>query len=365
MRWQDELLQNINTAEEVNAFFAGCGSFDLSESVTGQYPMSITRYYLSLVDPDNPDDPIGRMCLPSAQELGTGGIDDTSGEFDNTVMTGLQHKYGQTVIVLSTNVCSMYCRYCFRKRMVGLNEEEIADNLPAITSYVRSHPEITNVLISGGDSFLNSTDTIRRYLEAFTDIPHIGYIRFGTKVPVVFPNRILNDPELQQVLETYNQKKQIYIVTQFNHPNELTPAAREGVRCLQKLGLVVRNQSVLLGGVNDDPKTLAALFNGLASWGIVPYYLFQCRPTRGANYFQVPVRRGADIVRQANALLSGQSKCFRYAMSSKLGKLEILGNLPDGSTLFKFHQAKDSINNGRIFSRRLSDTDSWVEYEGE
>jgi len=342
--------------------------FDLTDEeiqqlkvLSQQYPICITPYYLSLVDPADKDDPIRKMCFPSLFEYATDGETDTSGESDNTVIKGMQHKYAQTALILSKNQCAMYCRHCFRKRMVGSNADEIARELPAMADYVRQHPEINNVLISGGDAFINDNGTIKRYLEHFTAIPSLDFIRFGTRVPVVLPQRIVEDTELLDLLSEYGKKKQIIIVTQFNHPREVTSASREAINALKGCGCIVRNQTVLLKGVNDDPATLAELMNLMVKIGVIPYYIFQCRPVVGVkNQFQVPIMDGQRIVEQAKRLMSGQAKSVRYAMSHPTGKIEIIGPDSTGAMIFKYHQAKYESDHSRIFTKKLAPTDCWL-----
>ena len=238
---------------------------------------------------------------------------------------------------------------------------EIAQKLPEMASYVQDHPEINNILISGGDAFMNTNSLLRRYLETFSSLPNIQYIRFGTRIPVVLPARITEDQELQDLLNEYSRIRQIIVVTQFNHPRELTEEAGEAVRLLRKCGCIVRNQTVLLKGVNDEPSVLAALFNGLVGIGVLPYYVFQCRPVRGVkNQFQVPIRDGVKTVDAAKSRMSGQAKGFRYAMSHPKGKIEILAEMPDGSVLFKFHQAKYEKDASRLFTLPLSETQAWL-----
>ena len=256
----------------------------------------------------------------------------------------------------------MYCRHCFRKRMVGIHDDEIASHLDDMTEYIKQHPEINNTLISGGDAFLNSNQRIEDYLSRFTELDQLSLIRFGTRTLVVYPQRITEDPELVSILKRYNEKKQIYVVTQFNHPKEVTPEAKLAVRTLMECGIVVKNQTVLLKGINDSPQVLSQLLDQLTACGVVPYYVFQCRPVRGVlNHFQVPLRQGARIVDGAKTLLSGQGKCIKYAMSHPTGKIEIIGEGPDGSMIFKYHQAKDPKDNNRIFCRNVSPDDCWLE----
>lgn len=329
------------------------------DAVAERYPMLITDYYFSLIDPGDPDDPIRKMSVPSPLEADEDGSFDTSGEQFNTMIPGLQHKYRETAMVLSTNRCAMYCRHCFRKRLVGLSDEEIARSFDAIMDYIRSHTEIHNVLISGGDSFLNSDAVLERYLRELTEMEHIDYIRFGTRTPVTWPQRITS--ELLCLLEKYGHKKQIYVVTQFNHPRELTAEAADAVKRLRRIGCVVRNQTVLMKGINDDPAVLAELLQSLAATGCTPYYIFQCRPVKGVkNSFQVPLRRGVEIVEQAKARQSGMGKSVKYCMSHPEGKLEILGHIGAHGLLLKFHEAKNPENLGRIFSMPVEENTCWL-----
>lgn len=325
-----------------------------------RYPVCIPDYYLGLINPTDRNDPIRKMCIPNAMEFSEGGSKDTSGEADNTVVQGMQHKYRQTALILSTNQCAMYCRHCFRKRLVGLSSEEIAQKLPEMAEYVKTHPEISNILFSGGDSFMNSDILIRRYLDTFLSIPSIRFIRFGTRVPVSFPYRITEDDgELTDILSEYGKRKHIMVVTQFNHPREITDESRKAVRMLQDAGCTVRNQTVLLKGVNDRPETLADLMNGLVSFGVMPYYVFQCRPVEGVrNQFQVPFLTGYQVIDEAKSMMSGPAKAFRYAMSHPTGKIEILGR-SGNDMLFRYHQAKNDEDQSRIFRRPVSGTECW------
>ncbi len=331
------------------------------EQVQEKYPLFVNPYYLSLIDPSDPDDPVRRMCIPSAEELYTSGSLDTSGEKSNTVMPGLQHKYAQTALILSTNQCAMYCRHCFRRRLVGISQEESAVDLVQIAEYIRSHREISNVLISGGDAFMNSNEVIREYLSLLCDIPHLDYIRFGTRTPVVLPQRITTDPELKSLLSEASRRKKVYLVTQFNHPHEITSEAVRAVRELLLLGIPVRNQTVLLKGVNDDAQTMGTLLKELTAIGVIPYYVFQCRPVTGVmNHFQVPLRRGYRIMESAMNQQNGMGKSFRFMMSHVTGKIEILGFRDETSMLFKYHQAKYDSDKSRIFELPISEDQCWL-----
>ena len=325
------------------------------EEIGKRYPVCVPGYYLSLIDPADPSDPIRKMSIPGCLEASEGGSADTSGEADNTVVQGMQHKYPNTALILSTNQCAMYCRHCFRKRLVGLSSDEIASHLPDMAGYIKAHPEIDNVLVSGGDAFLNPDSRIRQYLRTLVPIPSIRFIRFGTRTPVTLPQRITEDDgEILDILREYSHTKPIIIVTQFNHPREITPEARKAITALIDAGCSVRNQTVLLRGVNDSAETLSDLMDSLVGAGAAPYYLFQCRPVEGVkNQFQVPIADGVRISEAAKRTMSGPAKAFRYAMSHPTGKIEILGPWR-GSMLFRYHQAKRAEDSGRIFSRSIS-----------
>lgn len=330
------------------------------EEVVEEYPMAVPGYYLSLIDPEVENDPIRKMCLPDLKEFSDDGDSDTSGESENTVMLGVQHKYPPTALILATNVCAMYCRHCFRKRMVGATEAEINRNFIETVEYISKHKEINNVLITGGDSFMMSNEMIKRYLDAFAKMDHLDFIRFGTRIPVVFPDRVLKDEELQDIFRRYADKKQIYIITQFNHPREVTEEATECVKIFRDMGIIVRNQTVLLKGINDDPEILGELLSRMTATGVMPYYIFQCRPVKGVKgQFQVPIKEGAKIVDAAKNMQNGQGKGVRYCMSLPEGKVEIIGEF-ENRMLFKFHQAKSEENASKIFSMDVENDQCWL-----
>lgn len=363
MNWQKELLNNWTTLEDLKKRinFSPDEEQRMAE-ILEQYPMSITPYYLSLIDFNDEHDPIRKMCIPSVWETDLDGSFDTSGEAGNTVISGMQHKYKQTAMILSTNCCAMYCRHCFRKRLVGLSEDEIAHQLTDMVAYIQKHTEISNVLISGGDAFLNSNQRIEELLSLLCDIEHLDYIRFGTRTPVVFPKRITEDQQLQDILNHYKQKKQIYVVTQFNHPREITPEAKEAIDILLSLSVPVKNQTVLLKGVNDEPEILGELLKKLTGIGVSPYYIFQCRPVKGVkNQFQVPIKKAYQIIEQAKNMQNGSGKCFRYCMSHVSGKIEILGEDEKGFMIMKYHEAKKDRDTGRIFSVDLKEDQAWLD----
>ena len=332
------------------------------ERIAAIHPMRITEYYLSLIDRNDENDPIRKMAIPWVEEFDESGDYDTSGESENTKVPGLQHKYEQTALVLTTNECATYCRFCFRKRLVGLPNEEVVRDFGDCVRYIRSHPEINNVLLSGGDPLTLPTGKIKALLDDLSDIPHLEFIRIGTRVPVTFPDRILGDQALLNLFNKHSVKRRrLYVVTHFNHPREITERSAGAIESLLKSKVVVNNQTVLLKGVNDNPNTLANLQNRLAGIGVTPYYVFQCRPVkRVKRHFQVPLQEGYEIVESAKRLLAGPAKRFRYVMSHKTGKIEIVGIMGDAVYL-RYHQARDPKNTGRFFRRKLDGTAAWLD----
>ena len=329
--------------------------------ILAQFPMSVPRYYLSLINWDDENDPIRKMCIPSVRETDLSGSFDTSGEASNTVVVGMQHKYHATALILSTNRCAMYCRHCFRKRLVGLSDAEIASHLDEMIAYIKEHKEISNVLISGGDAFLNDNEVIEEYLSRLCEIDHLDMIRFGTRVPVSFPQRVTSDPNLIALLKKYNEKKQLFVITHFNHPNEITPESTAAVHAILSAGIPIRNQTVLLHGVNDDSEVLGTLLRRLIRIGVIPYYVFQCRPVSGVkNQFSVPFLRGIQVVEGAKRMQNGQGKSLRYALSHPTGKIEILGTVGGNRMLFKYHQAKYDKDAGRMFTMDLDENQTWL-----
>lgn len=329
--------------------------------ILAQFPMSVPRYYLSLINWDDENDPIRKMCIPSVRETDLSGSFDTSGEASNTVVVGMQHKYHATALILSTNRCAMYCRHCFRKRLVGLSDAEIASHLDEMIAYIKEHKEISNVLVSGGDAFLNDNEVIEEYLSRLCEIDHLDMIRFGTRVPVSFPQRVTSDPDLIALLKKYNEKKQLFVITHFNHPNEITPESTAAVRAILSAGIPIRNQTVLLHGVNDDSEVLGTLLRRLIRIGVIPYYVFQCRPVSGVkNQFSVPFLRGIQVVEGAKRMQNGQGKSLRYALSHPTGKIEILGTVGGNRMLFKYHQAKYDKDAGRMFTMDLDENQTWL-----
>lgn len=360
--WLKELKRNVQTLEQLKQYtqFSKEEEKKLKHLIE-LHPMNITQYYLSLIDWEDPFDPIKRMVVPNQEELRLFGSYDTGGERMSTKMPGLQHKYSRTALILTTNRCASYCRYCFRKRMVGLPTNEIIKRFSDAVKYIQKHKEINNILITGGDPFILPVLILEKFLKKLSIIPHIDFIRFGTKVPVVFPNRILKDRGLLNLLRKYSrEQKRLYVVTQFNHPKEITKKSRDAINELINCSIIINNQTVLLKGVNDNPEILSELLNGLVGIGVNPYYVFQCRPVKRVKYrFQISLYRGIKILEEANKNLNGHSKRFKYIMSHETGKIEILGII-DNEIYFKYHEARNPSNVGKMFKRKLSREAGWL-----
>lgn len=343
-------------------FLEGPRSLDPDDAAASEVTKyQVTKYYRDLVAASPYRDQLKYIVEPSLQELSSPGLLDTSGEEDNTVVTGLQHKYPQTGLLLVTDRCTAYCRYCFRKRLVGKDSDEVAPDYAAVAEYIGRHPEMTNVLMSGGDPFVLSTKKLHAILDHLLPIPHLTSIRFGSKTTAFHPARF-HDVELPALMaRIHDAGKTPVIVSHFDHVGEITDEAARAVRLMRDLGVQYLNQGVLLGRVNDDPQTIAETIARLHAIGSRPYYLFQGRPVRGASHFQVPIRRGIEIVRGANQRLSGIQKTFRYIMSHYTGKIEILDVAEDGRAYLRYHQSPKPEGIGRIFSRPYVEGACWLD----
>ena len=331
------------------------------KQIIKRHPMLVTPYYMSLINWDDPDDPIRKMAIPSLKEFNLEGSYDTSGEAENTKMAGLQYKYQETVLILATNKCAMYCRHCFRKRLVGLETKELIERFEDAAAYIRENENINNVLVSGGDPLILKNEVIEKLLSILSKLPQIKFVRFGSRAPVTFPSRFKDEKFLRILSKNSRPDRRLYVVTQFNHPNEITKQSIEAVNNLIKSGIIVNNQTVLLKGVNDNPLTIANLMNSLVSIGVNPYYIFQCRPVkRVKNNFQIPLLKGIEIIEKAKKQCNGHSKRFRYIMSHRTGKIEIIG-IFENEIYFKYHQAKNRNKIGKIFKKPISENARWLE----
>ncbi len=313
-------------------------------------------YYQGLIDWDDPNDPIRGLVIPKIEELDEWGRLDASYEQLYTPVPGVEHKYSDTALLLVNDVCGAYCRYCFRKRLFMDGNDEVVRDISPGLAYIRKHPEISNVLLTGGDPLIMSTSKLEPIVRQVREIPHVKIIRIGSKMPAFNPFRILNDPSLWKMIETYSTAEaRIYVMVHFNHPRELTREAKEGLSILQKAGAITVNQSPLIRGINDRAEVLRELFETLSFIGVPPYYIFQCRPTEGNKAYSIPLEESYQIFSEAQCQASGLAKRARFCMSHVSGKIEVAA-LAREHIVLKYHRAADPSNRRRvmIFKRRPS-----------
>ena len=334
---------------------------EMMETVTEMFPFRSNEYYLSLIDWKDGHDPLKSIVIPDSRELKTGGSADPSCEKNYTKKPGLQHKYDQTGLLLLTDVCGGICRFCFRKRLFVSCERETVKDVSGNIEYIREHKEITNVLLTGGDPLTLETRQLESVLSQLREIPHINIIRIGSKMLAYNPYRILNDQNLLHLLSRYSTpEKRIYLMAHFNHPRELTDVSIQAAEALRNAGVIVVNQTPILYGINNEPETLTTLFRQLSFAGISPYYVFQCRPTTGNHFFQVPVERSFEIIQQAWQTCSGLAKRARFVMSHATGKIEIVGKTAN-HVFMRYHQAADNADIGKMLVFRSNPLARWFD----
>jgi len=365
--WEKELANNVVTIDQLKEYttFEPDEEMKLRE-VAQVHPINIPRYYLSLIDWADPDDPIRRMCFPGVEELVVAGAmgettADPYGDDKHDKGNGVLHKYDYTALVVVTECCAMHCRHCFRRRIVGKPNGHTPRDFAGALRYIAQHPEIDNVILSGGDPLMLSTPALRTMLEALAEIGHVDFVRIGSRVPVTYPLRLFDDG-LVELLRAFNERKALYIATHFNHVREITPMATEAIRRLRLCGATVNNQAVLLRGVNDTAEDIAALMEGLLAIGVNPYYLYQCMPvSRVRHHFQIPLKQGIDIVDRARAKLNGYGKRFKYIIGHDIGKLEICGMVGNQIVLKQMHaRIGHPEQASRIILQDLDDNAGWV-----
>ncbi len=259
-------------------------------------PVAITPYYMSLLDINNPAQALRRTVVPTVEEhlQSPGESDDPLGEDHDSPVPGLVHRYPDRVLFMATEYCSTYCRYCTRSRMVGRKDdtEPIMTRWAKALNYIRSTPEIRDVLLSGGDPLTLSDQMIEYLLSKLRHISHVEIIRIGTKVPMVLPQRITLS--LTRMLGRYHP---LWISVHATHPEELTPEAMAAHARLADAGIPLGSQTVLLAGINDEISTMRNLMHGLMRSRVRPYYLYQCDPITGSGHFRTPVKKGLEIIR--------------------------------------------------------------------
>ena len=271
-----------------------------------EYKTSIPPYYFSLIDPTDPLDPIRLQSVPSSKELENPSgyeLEDPLEEDLDSPVPGLTHRYPDRALLVTTHVCTMYCRFCTRKRatMVRGGWDSVTRDDERMVEYVRHHPEIRDVILSGGDPLTLPPTKLKFFLDSLSAIPHVDVLRVGTRVPVTLPMRLFDS----SLIDLLASSGKVWIQTHFNHPREVTPEAALGVKMLLGAGIPVNNHSVLLQGVNDDLGTMRRLLRALLRIKVRPYYLFHCDPVIGAGHFRTSVWKGMEIVEGLRGHMSG------------------------------------------------------------
>ncbi len=345
---------------------SGFGDIGLDErrrmlAVEERYSFFSNDYYLSLIDWNDPNDPIRRIAIPDPEELRPWGELDASGEHDYVAAPGCEHKYKDTALLLVSNNCGTFCRFCFRKRLFMPDNDEISRDVEKGIKYIAGNPEISNVLITGGDPLMLSTRKLKGILDAIDEIDHVKIIRVGSKMLAFNPHRFLDDPELVETLGRFSKpERRLYFMAHFNHPRELTREARTAIAMLQKAGVVLMNQTPMIKGVNDDPRVLSELLNTLAQLGVSPYYIFQCRPTEGNFTYTVPLEHGYQLFTLAQQGLSGLARRARYVMSHNTGKIEVVG-MSESNIFFRYQRAANVEDEGRFLAARRNPDGYWFD----
>lgn len=301
-QWQvQNRIQDIETLEQI---------IDLTEkekeeisSVLAKFRMGITPYYASLMDPNDPKDPVRMQAIPTGMEthVAASDLEDPLHEDEDSPVPGLTHRYPDRVLLLITDMCSMYCRHCTRRRFAGSKDSGVSkDRIDACIDYIRRTPEVRDVLLSGGDALLVSDERLEYIISELRKIDHVEIVRIGSRTPVVCPQRITDD--LVNMLKKYHP---IWLNTHFNHPNEVTPEAVEACRKLADAGIPLGNQSVLLRGVNDSVRTMRTLVHELVKMRVRPYYIYQCDLSLGIEHFRTKVSKGIEIIEGLRGHTSG------------------------------------------------------------
>ena len=289
-----------------------------------QLPLAITPYYASLLDKDNPIDPLRRTVIPTTAEQVVADFEseDPLREKDHTPVPGLVHRYPDRALFLVTDLCFTYCRYCMRSRLVGGEKETLSKHSRwerAIT-YIESTPSIRDILLSGGDPLTLPDEALEWLLKRLRRIRHVEFIRIGSKAPVVAPQRIT--PSLTCMLKKFHP---LWMSLHFIHPEELTPEVNQACERLANAGIPLGSQTVLLSGINDDLKTVKSLYHGLLKIRVKPYYLFQCDPISGSAHFRTPLRMGLEIIRGLQGHTSGYAvPTFAIEAPGGGGKIPLL-----------------------------------------
>ena len=302
--WKWQVKNRIETYEELNKYF----TFDADEAegikkALAKFRMAITPYYLSLIDPNDPFDPIRRQAIPQGAEcnIAPADLNDPLHEDEDSPAPGLTHRYPDRVLFLITDMCSMYCRHCTRRRFAGQKDDESpSQRIEKCLEYIERTPQVRDVLLSGGDALMVSDQKLEYIIGRLRKIPHVEIVRIGSRTPVVCPQRITDD--LCNMLKKYHP---IWLNTHFNHPNEFTPEAAEALAKLANAGIPLGNQTVLLRGVNDCVHVMKKLMHELVRNRVRPYYIYQCDLSMGLEHFRTPVSKGIEIIENLRGHTSG------------------------------------------------------------
>ncbi len=291
---KEVLSKIINMTPEEEKGVDGCGN---------KLTMSIPPYFASLMDPDDPKCPIRLQCVPQEYELNKSSNEmrDPCGEDKDSPVHGLVHRYPDRVLFLASGTCAMYCRHCTRSRMVGNGHRNIKQSMHETAyEYIRSNKKIRDVLISGGDPLILSDEVLEDIIRNIKAIPHVEFVRIGTRVPVTLPQRITS--ELVNMLKKYSP---IWMSIHFNHPKEITKRVRFALELLVDNGFPLGSQTVLLKGINDKPYIMKKLMHELLKVRVKPYYIYQCDPIFGSNHFRTPVSTGINIIEKLRGHTTG------------------------------------------------------------
>ena len=302
--WKWQVKNRIETLEDLKKYVKLTAEEEEGVRKTlSTLRMAITPYYLSLIDPNDPHDPVRRQCIPTALETHQAAADllDPLHEDEDSPTPGLTHRYPDRVLFLITDMCSMYCRHCTRRRFAGQTDNECGpDRIEKALEYIEKTPTVRDVLLSGGDALMVSDKKLEYIISRLRQIPHVEIVRLGTRTPVVCPQRIT--PELCDMLKKYHP---VWINTHFNHPNEVTAESRRACEMLANAGIPLGNQSVLLRGVNDCVHVMKNLVHELVKMRVRPYYIYQCDLSMGLEHFRTPVSKSIEIIEGLRGHTSG------------------------------------------------------------
>ena len=301
--WRWQLSHRLNTVEDFDKVINLTDSEKKALVTLGLFRVDITPYFVSLIDPDDPNDPIRKQVIPTDAEIVpfTGMMEDSLAEDVHSPVRGLVHRYPDRVLMLVTTQCASYCRYCTRARLVGDPTVTFSrDEFEKQIDYLKRTPQVRDVLISGGDPLVLAPKILEELLSRIRQIPHIEVIRIGTRVPIFMPMRI--NAELTDMLQKFHP---LWMNIHINHPSEISQELAEACDRLSRAGIPLGNQSVLLAGINDCPHIQRQLVHDLLRIRVRPYYLYQCDLVEGAGHFRTPVAKGIEIIEALRGHTSG------------------------------------------------------------